>query len=67
MQQASHYQASPATRRAAQVLIVILAIVGLLFASCMLVTAGESLAALPPGDQGGPPQPGPTAPTPPTI
>jgi hypothetical protein len=50
----------------AQVIIVILALVALAFASSMLVTAGDQLAAFEPSEHTMP-QPGPTAPPPQTF
>jgi hypothetical protein len=63
MQQASNISSHSAVRRAAQVIIVMLALAVMVFASCMMVTAGDKVAALTQSDQGlGAPKPGPTAP-----
>lgn len=54
-------------RRAAQIIVVMLALAVMVFASCMMVTAGDKLAALTQSDQGlGVPGPGPTVPEPAT-
>jgi hypothetical protein len=67
MQQASNISSHSAIRRAAQIIVVMLALAVMVFASCMMVTAGDKLAALTQSDQGqGTPQPGPTVPEPAT-
>jgi hypothetical protein len=63
MQQASNISSHSAVRRAAQVIVVMLALAVMVFASCMMVTAGDKVAALTQNDHGlGTPKPGPTAP-----
>jgi hypothetical protein len=66
MQQSSNQQGASTPHRVAQVIIVILALVALAFASSMLVTAGDQLAAFEPSEHTMP-QPGPTAPPPQTF
>jgi hypothetical protein len=67
MRQASNISSHSAIRRVAQVIVVMLALAVIVFASCMMVTAGDKLAALTLSDQGhGAPKPGPTAPEPST-
>ena len=65
MQQASNINVPIALRRAAQVLLVVIALSVMFFASCMMVSAHEVHAAVQQGDSGhGFPGPGPTAPEP---
>ena len=67
MQQASHISGYSAFRRAAQVIIVMLALATMVFASCMMVNAGQELASFTQSEQGvDKPLPGPTAPEPAT-
>jgi hypothetical protein len=67
MQQASNISSYSAFRRAAQIIVVMMALAVMVFASCMMVTAGERFAALQQSDQGqGMPGPGPTVPEPAT-
>ena len=69
MQQASNIPAyGTAIRRVAQIIVVMFALAVMVFASCMMVTAGDKLAAVQESDQShGIPGPGPTVPEPPTI
>lgn len=63
MQQASNISSNSTLRRAAQIVVVALALAALTFASCMMVSAGDKVASLQQDDHGrGAPKPGPTAP-----
>ena len=67
MQQASNISSYGSIRRAAQIIVVMLALAVMVFASCMMVTAGDKLAALQQSEQGkGVSGPGPTVPEPTT-
>ena len=67
MQQASNISSYGSIRRAAQIIVVMLALAVMVFASCMMVTASDKLAALQQSEQGqGVSGPGPTVPEPTT-
>jgi len=67
MQQATNISPYSAMRRAAQIIVVMLALAVMVFASCMMVTASDKLAALQQSEQGqGVSGPGPTVPEPTT-
>ena len=67
MQQPSNISSYGSIRRAAQIIVVMLALAVMVFASCMMVTASDKLAALQQSEQGqGVSGPGPTVPEPTT-
>lgn len=67
MLQASNISSYGSIRRAAQIIVVMLALAVMVFASCMMVTASDKLAALQQSEQGqGVSGPGPTVPEPTT-
>jgi hypothetical protein len=68
MQQASHIPFPAVLRRAAQIVVVMIALGVMFFASCMMVSAHESYAAVQQGGSGqGIHAPSPTAPEPVTF